>query len=57
MLNDQVTKYDDIQWMIWSKANGDDGDGQSSKQIYRAKIALQRIRGSVEDLIDQFDDQ
>ncbi len=56
-LNDDVTREDEACWLTWSPNRYSDLDHEDDVKPVNKKIMLQRISGSVDDLIDEFDVQ
>ena len=54
-LNDDVTREDDVCWLIWSTNMYGELDHEADVKAVNKKILLQRISGPVDDLIDEFD--
>ena len=56
-LNDDVTGEDETCWLTWGSVTYDNLDHEDDTKPVNKKIMLQRVSGSVGELIDEFDAQ
>jgi hypothetical protein len=55
--NDDISGEDDACWMTWSSTLADRLDTDEDQNPATKKLMMQRVSGSVNDLIDEFDAQ
>ena len=55
-----VSQFDDSTWMVWSKPTSSPvstNDNSASRKSSNNQVLLQKVNGSVADLLQEFDTQ
>ena len=55
-----VSQFDDFTWMVWSKPTSSPvstNDTSTSRKSSNNQVLLQKVNGSVADLLQEFDTQ